>query len=116
MVLRRDEILESDDLKRETVEIPEWGGSVIVRALTIAEGEVIGSAVRKARESGDEDVSFSARLAAASVVDENGNRIFSDADIVPLSRKSASAVQKVVEAAQRLSGIGPGAVEEAVKN
>ena len=33
-ILTRDEILESEDLATETVSVPEWGGSVIVRALT----------------------------------------------------------------------------------
>jgi hypothetical protein len=103
------------DLQRETIDIPEWGGAVNVRALTIAEGEAIGFAVREARRRGEDTGSFSARLAAASIVDDNGNRIFTDADIVPLSRKSASAMQRIAEAIQRLSGIGPTAVEEAAK-
>ena len=35
--LTRDEILGADDLKTESVKVPEWGGTVLVRELTGAE-------------------------------------------------------------------------------
>ena len=33
-MLTREQILGSDDLKRQTVAVPEWGGDVFVRMLT----------------------------------------------------------------------------------
>ncbi len=115
MGLNRDAILECSDLPREELDIPEWGGKVIIRALTISEGEGVGNAVAEAKKNG-EKISYGALLAAASIVDENGNRIFSDADVVPLSRKSRSAIQRIVDAAERLSGVGQAAHENAIKN
>ena len=35
--LNREAILAAEDLPRELVEVPEWGGAVYVRALTGAE-------------------------------------------------------------------------------
>ncbi len=33
-MLTREQILQSDDLPRETVQVPEWGGEVQVRTMT----------------------------------------------------------------------------------
>jgi len=33
-LLTRDQILQAQDIARETVSVPEWGGSVLVRGLT----------------------------------------------------------------------------------
>ena len=33
MVLSKEQILQADDLKTETVEVPEWGGDVLLREL-----------------------------------------------------------------------------------
>jgi hypothetical protein len=57
-----------------------------------------------------------ARLAAASIVDENGARMFSDEEIEALGGKSAMALDRVFKAAQRLSGLAPEDVEELAGN
>ena len=57
-----------------------------------------------------------AKLAALAVVDENGNQIFSTSDVRLLSRKSASALNRVFEAAQRLSGLTNADMDELSKN
>jgi hypothetical protein len=69
MPLTKDEILGADDLKRETVDIPEWGGEVLLRELRGRE--------RDAFEEGSLDkqrnvsmVNMRARLVALSAIDE----------------------------------------------
>ena len=57
-----------------------------------------------------------ARMVAYCVVDEEGERMFTDADIVQLGRKSAAALERVAKAAQKLSGMGNEATEEAAGN
>jgi hypothetical protein len=57
-----------------------------------------------------------AKLVALTVVDEEGNRIFSDSDASALGKKSAAALDRVFEVAQRLSGLRPEDVEELSKN
>ena len=45
-----------------------------------------------------------AKLCAWCVIDENGGRMFSDADVVALGAKSAAALDRIYEVASELSG------------
>ena len=40
MALTREQILEADDLPTESLDVPEWGGEVLIRALNGAQGMV----------------------------------------------------------------------------
>lgn len=116
--LTRDAILQADDLLVEDVEVPEWGGVVRVRGLTGAERDAFESEIvelrgKKARLNTQ---NFRAKLAARSVVDEDGQRLFSDHDAQLLGQKSAAALQRVFEVAQRLSGLSETDVEELIGN
>ncbi len=117
-LLGRDEILQAKDLKTERVSVPEWGGDVLVRSMTGAERDAFEASILEKRGS-DYDVNMRnlrAKLAAWTIVDEEGNRLFSEDDIKALSEKSAGALQRVFNVASRLSAIGPEDVEELAKN
>jgi len=113
-VLNRDEILAVDDIQIELIEVPEWGGAVFVKGMTGAERDRFESGI--VRISGDESqvnmVDIRAKLCAATAVDEDGKKLFTAADIKELTKKSAVALQKVYEAATRLSGMSDEDVEE----
>lgn len=113
-ILNRDAILSAQDIKRELVSVPEWGGDVYVRALTGAERDSFEASVVEQR--GKKQIfhtqDIRAKLVARAVVDESGNRIFTDTDVKALTQKSASALQRLFEVAQRLSGITEDAVDE----
>lgn len=117
-ILTREQILQADDLKREMVEVPEWGGEVIVRCLTGTERDEFESALIqfKGQSYNIKLANARARLTSLSVVDEAGERLFSEADVVALGQKSAAALSRVFEAAQRLSGLKPKDMEELLKN
>ena len=57
-----------------------------------------------------------AKLVAKACVDENGARLFSDDDVKALSKKSALALQRVFDAASRLSGLSKQDMEDLTKN
>ncbi len=117
-LLGRDEILQAKDLKTERVSVPEWGGDVLVRSMTGAERDAFEASILEKRGS-DYDVNMRnlrAKLAAWTIVDEEGSRLFSEDDIKALSEKSAGALQRVFNVASRLSAIGPEDVEELAKN
>ncbi|MCI0384591.1 hypothetical protein [Streptomyces sp. CNQ085] len=120
--LSAEQILGAPDLKTEDVPVPEWGGTVRVQELSGADRDKFESSF--VTTSGGQAVAvdsgglvgFRARLAAASIVDENGKRMFrSDAEVKRLGAKSAAALQRVCEAAMRLSGLTEQDVEELVK-
>jgi hypothetical protein len=116
--LTRKEILQAGDLEIEDVEVPEWGGVVRVRGLTGEERDALEMAMitRKGKSIEIQGSNFRARLVAMSVVDERGERIFSDSDVAALGNKSGHALQRVFEVAQRLSGFSEADVEELGKN
>jgi hypothetical protein len=110
MPLTRDQILKAEDLKREEVPVPEWGGSVFVRTMTGGERDRFEAAF--VRDKTD----TRARLAAATICDEAGTLLFSATDIEALGRKSAAALERVFVVAMRLSKVGKADVDDLEKN
>lgn len=117
-LLTKQQILDAQDIKTETVSVPEWGGEVRVRALSAAERDQFEDKVvkRDGKRSRVVLTDIRARLAAICMVDEAGKRLFSDAEMAELTKKSAAALQRVFEVAQRLAGITDEDTEELEKN
>jgi hypothetical protein len=107
--LNRDAILKAEDYKIEEVEMPEWGGTVFVRSLTGAERDQYEASMATLDKKGNvRDIhmeNIRARLVALTVCDETGQRLFGDTDVKALGEKNAAALERVFQAAQRLSGL-----------
>lgn len=116
--LSKDQILKAQDLTTEEVEIPEWGGTVLVRGLNGRQrDEFEGSMVeRRGRRAVMNTANMRAKLVAWSVVDENGERLFNNGDIPELGEHSAAAVNRIYNVAARLSGLSDEDVEEMVSD
>lgn len=110
MALRED-ILGKPDLPTEVVSVPEWGMEVRIRALSAAERDAYEASCMKRLGSGKDaklELSFDnmrAKLVARCLVDEQGARVFQDADIPALGGKNADAMDRLFVVAQRLSGL-----------
>lgn len=112
-LLTRDQILQVQDLRTETVTVREWGGEVMVRGMTGAQRDAFEQSLLIGRqtdrgEGGDSAMAVRnvrARLVAFSVVDEAGEPLFGMDDIEALGKKSASALDRLMEAAQRVSAM-----------
>ena len=127
-ILTRAEILAADDLPRELVEVPEWGGSVYVRGLTAMERSefenlMLGLENKRIKVGKSDDMTIQmdmrvlrVRLSALCMVDEKGNRLFGDDAVEALGRKSADALNRIFVVAQRLSGMTSDDVEDAAGN
>lgn len=118
-VLTKEEILQARDVKVESVDVPEWGGSVFVRSITAAERGQIEEAAAKFKESKGKDSfarTFTVRFASLAICDKEGKRLFEDKDIAQLQQKNAAAIARIAEAAQRLSGFTRQEMEELEKN
>ncbi len=113
-LLSKSAILAASDLKHEDVPVKEWGGTVRVRTMTGTERDEFRAAI--ASETGVPVGKFSAALLVATLVDENGNRLFTAEDMVAMQAKSAKSLDAPAAVAMRLNGLGPAAVEDAVKN
>ncbi|MCS7294433.1 MAG: hypothetical protein NZ761_03460 [Dehalococcoidia bacterium] len=117
--LTREDILSVQDLPEEVVDVPEWGGKVLIRGMTGEERDSFEESV--IRQRGDQRElnlhNFRAKLVARSIVHpETKERLFKDNEIHLLAKKSAVALQRVFEAALRLNGMTQQAVEELTKS
>lgn len=115
MVLTKDEILSAEDLKREEVDVPEWGGAVFVRMLTGRERDNLEAFWLRSKEAGSY-ANARATLVALTVCDESGARLFSDADIEALGGKSAAALDRLSDVAQRINRLTKKDLEDLAGN
>lgn len=117
-LLTKDQILAAKDLDSEDVEVPEWGGTVRVQGLAGEDRDLFETSIvqRNGKKVETNWKNIRARLVSLSVVDEEGKRIFTEVDVNALGRKSAAALTRVFEVAQRLSGLQAEDVDELAAN
>ena len=118
MVLDREAILKANDIEKREVYIPEWGGSVYVRGMTGRERDQFEASIIRQRGR-DTEINMKnarAKLVVMCTVDQEGNRLFTDADIALLANKSAKALDRIFAVAQELSGITREDMEELTEN
>lgn len=106
--LTRDAILAATSLATEEVEVPAWGGTVVVRELD-GESRDEWEATTWTMRNGTavQDLSNArAKLVALSIVDhETGEPMFTRQDVYALGKLSGTALAEVFSVACRLSGL-----------
>ena len=121
--LSRKQIVSTQGLLTTEVEVPEWGGKVLVRELTAIEATdfglkaVAGGAFISrggARDSLQisELVNMYPRIIAMCVVDDSLAPILSEDDIRALSARSVVPIQRIIEEVFLLSGLSDDEDEE----
>lgn len=112
-ILSREAILSAEDITTELVAVPEWGGSVYVRAMSGRERDRFERAMVSITGKNVETNwdNMRAKLVAFSCVDSEGNLLFRQADVVELGKKSGRALGRVFDVAQRINGITDEEVE-----
>ena len=114
MGLSRDQILAADDLGMMKVNVPEWGGEVFIRVMSVGERDAYENEWVQNRGKGVE--SFRSKFLARCLCDENGERLFSDADISLLEKKSAKIMCRLWDKAMAHNALSNDDVEELAKN
>lgn len=116
-MLNKAQILEASDLQKEEVQVPEWGGSVMVYGMTAGDKDSYEESMISSAKTGTVTLKdATARLCSLCCRDEDGNRLFDDTDVQALTGKSAMALARISNVALRLSGMGKGELEKIVKN
>lgn len=114
--LTRTLILAAQDLPTQEVEVPEWGGTVLIRAMTGLERDAFESTmlVESDKETRASKLhNLRARLCAQVIVEADGiTPVFSAKDLELLGAKNAKALNRVFEAARALSGFTEKDVKE----
>lgn len=116
--LSREELLAPRTLKREVIEVPELGGTVIVSELSATERDAFEASCikRKGKKTEPDLVNLRAKLLAQALRDATGARLFADTDVPAIGQWPASAANPLFEVAMRLSGLNEGDVEELAGN
>lgn len=115
--LSRDDILNAQDFRTDEVDVPEWGGAVLVRELSAADADRIGFSM--ADKQGNIDLSkaegIAMRTVVLGVIDEEHRRIFTGKDVRTLGGRSHLAVNRVAKRIMQLTGLAPETDEELIK-
>jgi len=114
----QDEILDCDDLTRERVEVPEWGG----RAIYVAE---IGASDRDRLDSEASDLSkrfeadkgrffseYRLLVLHCTCQREDGSQLFTRENLPRLGKKNPSAIARLFEVADRVNRLSQKQIKE----
>lgn len=113
-LLGKEQLLQRPSLPTEDVDLPEFGGSVRVRAWTGADFDAFAQAVQGFKFDG---AMFAASV-ATSAVNEQGDRMFDlNGDVQRIaSTWPKAALQRTWEVVRRLNNLGKDGLEDAEKN
>jgi hypothetical protein len=113
MALSKSAILAAEDKKMIDHEVPEWGGSVKLRVMTGTERDRFESEFVNGNKSVD---MVRAKLVAKCLCDEEGKRIFSEAEIPTLGEKSAAVLDRLFSECMKLNRFSKEDVDDLAKN
>ena len=113
-MLSKEAILKSDDLPRQKVSVPQWGGDVFVRTLTGTERDAFEQSCINAKGKNQEMnlANIRARLCVLTICTEEGTRLFTAGDVDKLGKKSSAALDLIFSVAQSLNGLGSKDIED----
>lgn len=112
-ILSRQQILDADDRKKITVDVPEWGGQVIIATMSGTARDAWEQTLQKSNFSLE---NMRARFLAAVAVDEAGEPLFTMEDVDALGKKSSAALTRCMVAAQELNALTNTDLEDLAKN
>lgn len=114
MSLTREQILASNDTKLMERDVPEWGGSVFIRIMSVGERDAYENEWSLSKHKGMPD--FRTKFLVKCLCDKDGNRLFTEADIAVLREKSADLMSALWDDAMKYNRLRGDSVEEAGKN
>lgn len=107
----RDTILTAEDLKEETINVPEWDATVTLRGMT---GKQRIGLVEKATAK-DKVYMYSDILIALCFDPDTDELVFDKADREALADKAGGVLERLALVALRLSGVSVDEAEEEIK-
>jgi len=111
VLLNKDDILKARDSKYLVVNVPEWGGDVKLKTMSVAEQ----IQYEKLQEDKDNN-SLILNMLIFCCVDEDDNKLFEKEDLVELQKKSAHPICHLFREALKLNSLSQKNVEEGAKN
>jgi len=116
--LTKEQIVAAKDIKTEVIDVPEWGGSVIIREMTGKVREEFEMFVQE-RRGADDSLNLRGMrtlVLSQTLVDEEGNALFTKDDVAVLGDKNAAVIDRLFTVAMELNKIGDTQMKELRKN
>ena len=108
MALSKKDILSINDTKTEAVGVPEWNNATVyLRTISGLEREAFEESYADQKMK-----NFRLRFLVKTLCDESGTRLFDDADIEELGKKSSTVINRLFDKAWALNAFTPEAVEK----
>lgn len=117
-LLTKEQILDADDRKFETVECPEWGGEVRLKSITGAQRDDYETSVISGNGT-DRKMNLRnarAKLIVLCAVDAEGRALFTPDDLRALGRKNAAPLDRLFDMCRKLAGMSENDVETLTEN
>ena len=120
-LLTREQILSGGKSAKRYVEVPvpEFGirdGKVRVKLMSGTEREEFEQAVTDRKTLGDVRKGWRALMVAYTAVDENGKRLFTEAEVEALSLEAWTVLDRIADATAKLNKTSDAQIEELEKN
>lgn len=107
MALNKAKILAADDNKLDKVNVPEWGGEVFLKVLSGTDRDAFEEAYSEQKMK-----NFRSRFLVLTLCDEKGERLFTEAEVEELGKKSAVVLARLFDKAWSLNAFRNEDVEE----
>jgi len=116
--LTREQILNAEDLETREVNVPEWGGKVMLKTMTGAERDAWES--RIPLQTADKKIDIKEMKACLLVLcirdPKTSAFLFTEKDVPELNKKNSSVLDRLWQIASEMNGIGNKELEEIRKN
>lgn len=112
----KDKIRESEDMKVEIVDIPEWDCKVEVREFSGIQRARLLNIIGEKKDEDRTEALFHELFICCMYDPEDGQPLFQKEDIPWLFKKNSKAIERLVGPAIRLNGLFQDSVKEEAKN
>lgn len=114
MALTADQILAADDMGLKEVAVPEWGGSVFIRVMTVGERDEYERMWIGQRDKGI--ANFRTQYLARVLCDDTGKLLFTRDRVDALAAKSGAVCGRLFDEAMKHNKMTEADVEELGKS
>ena len=111
MALNKAAILAAGDFKLDKVNVPEWGGDVFIKTITGLDRDRFEDGYSEQKMK-----NFRSRFLVLTLCDEKGERLFTDAEVEELGKKSSLVINRLFEKAWSLNAFTNEAIDELGKD
>ena len=107
MALSKAKILAANDNKLDKADVPEWGGEVYLKVLSGTDRDAFEEGYSEQKMK-----NFRSRFLVLTLCDEKGERLFTEAEVDELGKKSAVVLARLFDKAWALNAFRNEDVEE----